>query len=234
MKNRSQLEYGNRFGPSVVKAAKASLTANTQIDHAAGGSARYGRWFHGEDGTSEPMATSRKKFRKIDAAMAAAEVAAITKENMAILGEDAFELFVGKLPAEHNLRKSVRAAVLSSIPYLGLSKFGEIVGGRSGDHFAVMQVFITNFDGHLDLSKEASFCTPKDRRFDQMIFGVHFLLDRNGNRVGFDHARGENGIAFQTKDLNQALYQIASASTGTPIEVLEARMAAAKQSRRSA
>lgn len=232
MKNMSQLAYGHRFGPSVAKAAKASIAANSETVHVPGASARYGRWFHGEDGTSEPMATARKKFRKIDAAMAAAEVAAITKDNMAILGEDAFQLFVHKLPAEHKLRKSVRAAVLSSVPYLGLSKFGEVVSGRSGDHLAVTQVFITNFDAELNLDNEANFCTPKDRQFDQMIFGVHFLMDRNGNRIGFDRQRGANGVAFQTKDMNEALRQIASASTGISLQALEARMVAAKQSGR--
>jgi hypothetical protein len=176
------------------------------------------------------MATSRKKFRKIDASMAAAEIAAITKDNMTILGEDAFELFMPKLPDAHRLRKAVRAAVLPSVPYLGMAKFGEIVCGRTEDHVAVTQIFITNFDGELN-TRNANFCTPINRQFDQMIFGVHFLLDRNGNRIGFDYRRGENGVAFKARDMNEALYGIASASTGLSIEQLEARVVAAGASK---
>ncbi len=161
--------------------------------------------------------------------MAAAEVAAITKENMAILGEDACELFVSRLPREHRLRKAIRSAVLPTAPYLGLCKFGEVLTDRVGDNFHITQIFITNFDGNVETSDSGSLCTPISNKFDQMQFGVHVIVDRLGNRIGFDRNRGQDGLAFKTKNIGQALYHIASESTGLSIEALQARAAAARK-----
>ncbi|CAN7628934.1 hypothetical protein [Rhizobium sp. LjRoot258] len=93
------------------------------------------------------------------------------------------------------------------------------------------QMFIANFDGDLDTADGANFYKPASRDFGQMFYGVHILVDRFGNPLGFDRGRGENGVAFKTKDVTKALYSIASASTGLSIEALQKRAAAKKTAR---
>ncbi|WP_160009922.1 DUF6656 family protein [Rhizobium sp. 18055] len=228
----SKLQYGDRFGDEVTKIARASLSVATTSSDAEVATAKYSRWFHGEDETPEPMATSSRKFTKITANMAVAEVAAATKGNLSILGDDASDLFTSKLPAGHKMRKAVRSSLLPGIPYLGTCKFGEVVTERGQDKFAVTQMFIANFDGDFDTSEGANFYKPVSRDFGQMFYGVHILVDRLGNPLGFDRERGENGIAFKTKDVTKALYSIASASTGLSIEALVARATAARKTAR--
>ncbi len=230
MTTASNLQYGARFGDDVKKIANSALAAGLAPSEAAALSARYARWFSGESGEPEPMATSAKKFRKITANMAVAEVIAATKENLSILGDDASDLFTSKLPAEHRLRKAIRSSVLPNAPYLGSCKFGEIVTGRSQDVFAVTQMFIANFDGDLDtVAGGANLYQPRSREFDQMFFGLHLLLDRDGNFLGFNQSQGDKGVAFKTKDIGTALYSIASASTGLSLDALQARAAASRK-----
>jgi hypothetical protein len=224
----SKLQYGERFGDEVTKMARASLSVVTNTSDAQVATAKYSRWFYGDGETPEPMATSSRKFTKITADMAVAEVAAATKGNLSILGDDASDLFTSKLPAGHKMRKTVRASLLPGIPYLGTCKFGEVVTERGQDRFAVTQMFIANFEGDLDTSEGANFYRPANRDFGQMFYGVHILVDRFGNPLGFNRERGENGIAFKTKDVTKALYSIASASTGLSIEALQSRASARK------
>ncbi|MBB4143169.1 DUF6656 family protein [Rhizobium rhizoryzae] len=224
MNSASKLQYGNRFGEDVKKIAFSVASASTEAQVA---SARYTRWFHGDPGEPEPMATSAKKFRQITGDMAVAEVIAATKENLSILGDDASDLFTSKLPAGHRMRKAIRSSILPHVPYLGTCKFGEIVTGRNQDHFAVTQIFIANFDGDLNTDVAgANFCKPRSRDFDQMFFGLHLIMDRDGNALGFDKRLGDNGVAFKTKDITTALYNVAAASTGLSMEALKARAAA--------
>lgn len=49
---------------------------------------------------------------------------------------------------------------------------------------------------------------------------------QHGNALGLDKRLGDNGVAFKTKDITTALYNVASASTGLSIEALKARAAA--------
>lgn len=228
----SKLQYGNRFGEDVTKVARASLSMAATSSDAQIAQAKYSKWFSGEDGKPEPMATSSQKFRKITAEMAVAEVAAATKENLSILGDDANALFASKLPADHKMRKAIRASLLSNIPYLGACKFGEILTDRGQDKYGVTQIFIANFDGNLDTTEGANFYNPSSREFDQMFYGVHIIVDRFGNPLGFNRDRGNNGIAFKTKDITKALYSIASASTGLSMEALQTRAMAAKKTAR--
>lgn len=222
-----KLQYGNRFGGDVARAAKASLSVASSASDAEVASAKYARWFRGDDGQTEPLATAIHRFHTILPTMAAAEIAQLTKENLSILGDDASNLFTSKLPPQHRLRKTSRSAVLPGVPYLGTCKFGEVVASKSADYFSVTQIFIANFDGELNTSEGAAFYKPASRDFDQMFFGVHMLVDRFGNALGFDRKRGEDGIAFKTKDIAKALYSIASLSTGLSIEALQARASAA-------
>jgi len=62
-----------------------------------------------------------------------------------------------------------------------------------------------------------------------MFFGLHLILDRDGNLLGFDKRLGDNGVAFKTKDITTALYNIASASTGLSMDALQARAAASRK-----
>lgn len=223
MSSGSKLHYGERFGEDVNKLARKALAPESGSTAAP----KYTRWFHGESGEPEPMATSAKKFRKITADMAMAEIIAATRENLSILGDDAGNLFIPKLPAEHKLRRAIRSSVLQSAPHLGTCKFGEIVTDMDEKAIALTQIFIANFDGDLDVSQPGNIYRPKSRGFDQMFFGLHLIVDRSGNPLGFNRARGDNGIAFKTKDLTTALYNIASESTGLSIEALQERAAAA-------
>lgn len=230
MNPASKLQYGDRFGDDVRKITRSALSVASASSEAEVASARYARWFGGETGEPEPMATSAKKFRKITADMVTAEVIAVTKGNLSILGDDASDLFTSKLPARHRMRKSIRSSVLPNLPYLGTCKFGEIITGGNKDAFAVTQIFIANFDGDLDTTtRDASLYKPKSRDFDQMFFGLHLILDRNGNPLGFNRKLGDNGVAFKTKDLTTALFNVASASTGLSIEALQDRAAASRK-----
>lgn len=230
MSQASKLQYGSRFSDDVKKIAHSALSVASISSEAEIAAARYTRWFCGDTGEPEPMATSAKKFRQIAADMAVAEVIAATRENLSILGEDASDLFTSKLPAGHRMRKAIRSSILQNVPYLGTCKFGEIVTGRNQDGFAVTQIFIANFDGDLDTAaRGAKFCKPLSRDFDQMFFGLHFILDRDGNLVGFNQKLGNKGVAFKTKDITTALYNVATASTGLSMQALQARAAVSRK-----
>ena len=225
----SQLHYGSRFGSEISQLARSSKSAASALRQEQVGSARYTRWFHGEDASPEPMATSRGKFRKVTSSMAAAEIAAATKENLAILGEDATALLLPRLPKGHRLRKSLRSSVLPGMPHLGSCKFGEVIISREADVVAVTQVFIANFEGEIDTAATSRMFQPRTPDFAQMFFGLHLFLDRQGNFLGIDRNRGVDGVAFKTKNISSALCSIASASTGLSIEDLMARLANEKK-----
>jgi hypothetical protein len=227
----AKLQYGNRFGNDIVKLANASLSLASSSSEAEIASAKYARWFSGEEAHPEPVATSKARFRKILPTMDVLEVASATRENLSILGDDAHDLFAGRMPSKNRMRRAIRTAVLPNIPYLGSCKFGEVVIDQTARSYSVLQMFIANFDGELDTSAGASFYNPNSRDFDQMFFGVHLVVDRNGNALGFDRQRGIDGIAFKTKDLNKALYSVAGAATGMSMEQLKARALAAAKKR---
>lgn len=225
----SQLHYGSRFGSEISQLARSSMSAAPALRQEQVGSPRYTRWFHGEDASPEPMATSRSKFRKVTSSMAAAEIAAATKENLAILGEDATALLLPRLPKGHRLRKSLRSSVLPGMPHLGSCKFGEVVISREADVVAVTQVFIANFEGEIDTAATGRMFQPRTPDFAQMFFGLHLFLDRQGAFLGIDRNRGVDGVAFKTRNISSALCSIASASTGLSIEDLMARLANEKK-----
>lgn len=230
MSTLQKLQYGERFGDDIRKVARAALTVASESSEAEVASARYARWFRGEGGETEPMATSARKFRKITPGMAIGEVVTATKENLSILGDDASSLFASKLPSDHRMRRVNRASVLHDVPHLGTCKFGEVITDRSRDAFAVTQIYIANFDGELDTaSRSGSIYKPKSRDFDQMFFGLNLIVDRDGNPLGFNQKLGKNGVAFQTRNVTEALYHIASASTGLTLEALQARALAARK-----
>lgn len=221
----AKLQYGDRFGDDVKKISRMAVPAPSSSD-AELPSAKYTRWFHGESVEPEPMATSSKKFRRLAADMALAEIIAVTKENLSILGDDANHLFASSLPTGHRMRKAIRASILPSVPHLGACKFGEVVTEHGPNAIAVTQLFIANFDGEINTAAGGTnLYKPRSQDFDQMFFGLHVLLDRNGNFLGFNQRLGENGLAFQTKNISTALYNVASTSTGLSLQALQERAA---------
>mgnify|MGYP000002200019 CR=1 FL=1 len=217
-----KLQYGNRFGSDIAKIARNSLSVASISSDSEVAAARYAKWFRDEDHQPEPSSTSRGKFRPILASMGAAEIAQATKENLAILGDDAHDLIASKLPAGNRMRKAIRSSIIPTVPHLGSCKFGEVVTAFNGEAYSVLQFFIANFDGELDTSG-GQFLRPRSKEFDQMFFGVNLLVDRNGNTIGFNRSQGSQGVAFKTKDVTKVLYNVASASTGLSIEELRAR-----------
>ncbi len=103
MMSIAKLQYGKRFGDDVRNISRTALSVASSSTEAEVASARYARWFHGETAEPEPMATSAKKFRRLAADMAVAEIIAVTKENLSILGDDANQLFASSLPTGHRM-----------------------------------------------------------------------------------------------------------------------------------
>lgn len=181
---------------------------------------RYGEWFYGE------KSTARKKLRPITSTMTNEEVAAATKENLALIGTETAQRIIAKLPKGHNLYQAIRTSTLKAAPHLGACKFGEIITDYDHEKYDLMQVFLANFSGRLDTSRKANFLTPVNRNYDQMFFGLHVQVDRAGNPLGFNQSLGSNGVAFQTKNMLSAFYHVAVASTGLPSELVKASQTA--------
>ncbi len=217
----SKLQYGNRFGEEIARLAQEKWAATQTADML---SARYSRWFYGQDdASSDTIATAGQRYRTITSEMSALEIASATKNNLNALGEDANELFSARLPDGHRMRKAIRSTILPDMPLFGTCKFGEIVADRSCDTLSVTQVFVANFHGEIDTMRPGSIYRPTHQDFDQMFFGVHIVVDRFGSILGFDHDRGKNGVAFKTRSMREALFSIASVSTGLSREELQAR-----------
>lgn len=180
--------------------------------------ARYTRWFRGES----PVI---RKLRAITPDMTPAEVAAVTRENLALIGEETGNQFTSNLPAGHKMKKTVRSSVMRGAPHLGTCRFGDIVTNYDDGRYSMIQLFLANFAGKIDTSDSNAFLTPLSRDYDQMYFGLHVFMDRAGNSLGFNHAQGAQGIAFQTRDMMKAFQHAAAASTGISLSELKARMA---------
>lgn len=131
--------------------------------------------------------------------------------------------FTARLPVDSKMRKAIRASVVEAMPYFGSCKFGEIILDHDAISYAVLQVFIANYDAMLDTREVGAFYRPKGQDFDQLFFGVNVRVDRNGNPLGFDRDRGADGIAFKTKNPNTALRNIATLASGFSPDQLDAR-----------
>lgn len=219
----SKLHYANRFGNEIARLAQETALA------AASGTGdlppRYSRWFHGSDCGSASADEVGQRFSQLHADMSAMEIAVATRHNLTALGEDASDLIAHRLPDGHRMRKAIRSAILPDVPFLGTCKFGEIINERSADTLGVTQIFVANFYGDIDTERTGSIYRPSSQEFDRMFFGIHIVVDRFGSTLGFDVERGKKGIAFKTRNTAEALYSIASASTGLSREDLVARAA---------
>lgn len=216
----SKLQYGNRFGGDITRLAQEMAAAHEARD---GMTARYTRWFYGADTEVVDGALSTQRYRHITTDMSATEIASATKNNLIALGEDANDLFSTRLPDGHRMRKAIRSSILPDMPFFGTCKFGEIISDRSHDTLSVTQIFVANFHGEIDTLSPGSVYRPSHGGFDQMFFGIHIVVDRFGSTLGFDLDRGKSGLAFKTGNMREALYSIASVSTGLTREELEMR-----------
>lgn len=156
----------------------------------------------------------------------------ITRNNLPILGKQAHSLFVPKLPEGHKLMtpKEFRPLPSRQAPYLGACKIGQVVVGRDGDRFHVNEVFMSTFDADIDLSgKNGDLYVLKDKNVSteaRMFYGINTIWNSKGDMLGFDMQRGDKGVAFQTNNQREALFEIAAASTGVTVEELKQRLAA--------
>lgn len=216
----SRLQYGNRFCGNISRLAQEMAAANEARE---GMTARYTRWFSGEDAEAVDENLSTQRYRQITTDMSETEIASATKNNLTALGEDASELFSTRLPEDHRMRKAIRSTILPDMPFFGTCKFGEIISDRSHDTLSVTQIFVANFHGEIDTLSHGSNYRPSHGGFDQMFFGVHIVVDRFGSTLGFDLDRGKSGLAFKTRSIREALYSIASVSTGLTRQELERR-----------
>lgn len=174
---------------------------------------RYLRWFL--DDRPTPLQPSRDAGGQNPE-----DVAVRTHQSLQRAGERVGQHMISRLPPGHKVRRALRSAVLAQHPQFGACKFGEVVTDKErGIHHAT-QMFFANFDGALNLSGTGDFLTPLREEEDRMFYGIHVLVDPNGNLLDFDRKRGRGGIAFRTRNADKALLSIAAIGTGLSLEVL--------------
>jgi hypothetical protein len=130
------------------------------------------------------------------------------------------------------MKKHIHASLIAKnvAPWLGQCKLGEVKGERVNGMTRVQQFFLGNFDAEINTSGKGDlYQLGKNKDFSQVFYGLHMLIGDDNKFKGFDLSMGSDGIAFQTGNMNEALYAIASAATGMTVEQLRevARRAAA-------
>lgn len=233
-------EYAKRFASGVEQiAANARLQAAAASQQSsAAGATKYSKWFFGEensDGQTRQKVATGPQFRQIDfGRMAAAEIAQATLNNLGILGDENFAKFAKSLGQKHGLKKELSPGLIAknTMPWLGSCKLGVVENGMVGNLRSVEAVFMGNFEAEIDPTRPVQdLYRISSRDFSETFYGLHMLLD--GNKfVGFDHSKGDQGLAFHTSDIRVANMHIASAALGLTFEQLKeiaARNAAAKK-----
>ncbi len=219
----SNLDYNKRFGANVTDIAAQARLRAAEAQETAVGATKYSKWFFGEDNQGGDR-VSKPKLRPIDIArMAAAEIGTITLSNLGILGDENFNMFAGKLPSNHKMKKHLHPSLITKdiAPWLGSCKLGEVWGGRNKDGLnQVQQFFIGNFDAEINTSGKGGVYQIRNKDFSQVFYSLHMLIDDNKAFRGFDRSLGSDGVAFQTGDMREAHYGIASAALGMTVEQL--------------
>jgi hypothetical protein len=233
MTSASNLDYSKRFGANVTDIAAQARLRAAEAQEKAVGATKYSKWFFGEDNQGGDRIT-KPQLRPIDIGrMAAAEIASITLSNLGILGDENYAMFAGKLPSNHKMKKHLHASLISKdvAPWLGSCKLGEVWGGRKDGLNQVQQFFIGNFDAEINTSGRGGVYQIKNKDFSQVFYSLHMLIDDNKAFRGFDRSMGSDGIAFQTGDMREAHYGIASAALGMTMDQLRelARRTAAQR-----
>lgn len=181
-------------------------------------STRYLRWFCSDlpgEGPSSKLTPRREQDGRTPE-----QIAAITHDMLQRAGNRIGHKLLSRLPPGHKVRRALRSAVLVQYPQFGACKFGEVVTETGRGVHRATQMFFANFEGALDLSGVGDFLTPMHEEEDRMFYGIHVLVDPNGNLLDFDRGRGRGGIAFRTKNSGKALLSIAAIGTGLPLDVL--------------
>lgn len=232
---QASLDYSKRFGSTVEQiAANARLQAAAAGKATDAGSTKYSRWFFGEENAEGQVRQAGPQLRKIDfGRMAAAEIAQVTLNNLGILGGENYALFAKSLGQKHALKKELSPGLIAknTMPWLGSCKLGIVENEPVGKLRSVQAMFMGNFDAEIDPTRPVQdLYRVNSRDFGLTFYSLHMLLD--GNKfAGFDHSRGDQGLAFHTSDIRQANLHIASAALGLSIEQLKeiARQNAARK-----
>lgn len=180
-------------------------------------STRYLRWFCSDQPHESPPAHPPRRDQD---GRTPEEIAEVTHNMLLRTGDRIGQKMLTRLPPGHKVRRALRSAVLVQYPQFGACKFGEVVTETGRGVHRATQMFFANFDGALDLSGIGDFLTPVHEEEDRMFYGIHVLVDQNGNLLDFDRERGRGGIAFRTKNADKALLSIAAIGTGLSLEVL--------------
>jgi hypothetical protein len=218
-----KLDYNKRFGAPVSEIAAEAMRNAATAKEAVVGPTKYSRWFFGEENRPGDQ-VYKPKLRPIDIGrMAAAEIGSITLSNLGILGDENYVMFASKLPQNHKMKKALHPALIVKevAPWLGSCKIGEVRGGKKDGLHQVQQFFIGNFDAEINTSGKGGVYQIKSKDFSQVFYSLHMLIDDNNAFRGFDRSMGADGIAFQTDDMREAHFNIASAALGVPVEKLK-------------
>jgi hypothetical protein len=198
---------------------------------------RLDRWL-GEPGVASQFVTiTEEMLRKLTPE----QLFAITQKNLPILGAQARDLFVSKLPEAHKLQVPDRlgGTPLKKAPHLGSCKIGHVVLGRDGDRVHLNEIFMSTFDADIDLTDgSGDYFKLKDKQVSndpRMIYGVHTICrvetvagKSRLTPVTFNTKAGDRGVAFSTSNKVEAFYNIVAASTGRSIDEVKAMAAKAK------
>jgi hypothetical protein len=198
-----------------------------------GGSSRLDRWL----GDNTPLSASKlimlteEMLRKLSPE----EILKITAQNLPIIGAQARDMFLSKLPEGNKLQspEKLQGTPLRSAPYLGSCKIGHVVVGRDGDRVHLNEIFMSTFDADIDLTgKSGEIFKLKDKKIShepRMIYGVNTICKvetiAGKSRLaplGFNFQQGDRGVSFKTSNKVEAFYEIVAASTGRSIEELRA------------
>jgi hypothetical protein len=222
-------EYAKRFASGVEQIAENARrqAAAASQQSAAAGTTKYSKWFFGEensDGQTRQQVPTGPQFKKIDfARMAAVEIAQATLNNLGILGDENFAKFAKSLGQKHGLKKELSAGLIAknTMPWLGSCKMGVVENGMVGNLRSVQAMFMGNFDAEIDPTRPVQdLYRVNSRDFGETFYGLHMLMD--GTKfVGFDHSKGDQGLAFHTSDIREANMHIASAALGMTFEQLK-------------
>lgn len=158
------------------------------------------------------------------------DILKLTMNNLALMGQSEIDMILKLLPEQHSLRrpKAFRPMPLRKLPYLGACKIGEVIVREHNGKYLVNQIYMANFEADLDTSGQGDLFLGISKEVSnkpRMYYGLNVVVDRMGQALGFDRTTGDGGVAFQTRDKAEAVWQIAAASTHQTVEQLRAKRA---------
>lgn len=207
--------------------AHAHVSAMLQAPPPAGDVTRLDRWL---GITEEAPARFVPITPELLKTMKPEDILKLTMSNLALMGQSEIDLILKLLPESHSLRrpKTFRPMPLRKMPYLGSCKVGEVIVREHNGKYLVNQIYMANFEADLDTSGQGDLFHGITREVcnkPRMYYGLNVVVDRVGQALGFDRTAGNDGIAFQTNDKAEAVWQIAAASTHQTVEQLRAKRA---------